>query len=217
MDSPAPSAAPEVTRWMSYDSTGFVVMPWRLGSVLAPCGEPGDSPLPPGRRESEAVQRLIALELVGATGVVRQVARALRAGQRVTLHSSDRHSRARWLPWAPGGVVPFYKRLPSGPVHALFLHPQAIPGELDPRKPVYCVARTEDLGHAYRMLNTALPIPILPAWTSWLIARAQEMPANLVRLLIGDGLWGLELVPDTAGWAALVREGLTQGALSWAA
>jgi len=217
MDSPARCAAPEVTRWVSYDSTGFVAMPWRLGSVLAPCGEPGDGTRPAWRRDVESVQRLIALELVGSHGVVRQVARALRAGQRVTLHSSDHHSHARWFPWAPGGVVPFYKRLPSGPVHALFLHPQAIPGELDPRKPVYCVARTDDLGHAYRMLNAAVSIPILPAWTSWLIARAQEGTTNLVLPLIGDGLCGLELVPDPTRWAALVREGLTRGALQWAA
>lgn len=201
-------------RWISYDTSGFTTMPWRLGSVEAPIRPKDGTPLELYQRQYEHFKRLIAVEVVGSHGVVRQLAKALRGGDRVSLHSNDPARRFHSTAWAGGGLVAFYKRLPSGPTHALFLHPQAVIGELSPGKPVYAVSREEDLAHAYRMLNAALPIPILPAWTEWLLEQGRA--THLVFDLDGAGLWALEIVPDVRQWAELVRNGLTTGALRWA-
>lgn len=202
---------PLSARWVSYDTTGFVAMPWRLGSVTAPIRD--GAPLDRWQRRYDHFQRLIALEVVGSHGAVHQLARALRNGEPVSLYDSDSNRRRRSVAWARGGLAPFYKRLPSGPTHALFLHPQALPGEADPRRPVYAVGREEDPAHAYRMLNAALPIPLLPAWTAWLLDKGRQ--EDLVFDLESDGLWALEIVPDIARWAEIVRNGLTTGALRW--
>jgi len=201
------------SRWLTYETTGFATMPWRLGSVIAPIAPTETASVTEPQRTSHAVDRLIALELVGSQGVVRQVAATLRAGNRVGLDSSDPHAAYKAIAWAEGGLVTFYKRLPSGPVHALFLHPQALPGDLQPEKPVYVVARGEDQTHAYRMLDAALPIPLLPSWMPYLLDAGRD--TELVHELAGDGLWALEIVPDVARWATLLRRGLTTGALRW--
>jgi len=196
---------------VSYDSSGFVAMPWRIGSIVAPIPSE-NAPLEPWQRKYDTYKRIIAMEVVGSHGVVRQLAKALRSGEHVSLLGD--HQSYRGVGWASGGLVPFYKRLPSGPTHALFLHPQTIPSELNPSKPVYAIGREEDPGHAYRMLNAALPIPLLPEWTSWLIAAGRD--DNLVfDDLTSDGLWGIEIIPDVAQWAEIVRTGLTTGALQW--
>ena len=201
-------------RWISYETSGFTTMPWRLGSVVAPIGPKDGTPLDVWQRRYEHFQHLIALEVVGAHGVVRQLAKVLRGGDRVSLLSSDPAHRYQSTTWAPGGLVAFYKRLPSGPTHALFLHPQAVVGELNPEKPVYPVSREENLTHAYRVLNAALPIPILPAWTTWLLDKGRD--AKLVFDLEGTGLWALEIVPDLAHWSVILRQGLIAGDLQWA-
>lgn len=200
-------------RWVSYETSGFATMPWRLGSVVAPIRDKDGTPLELSQRRYEHFQHLIAVEVVGSHGIVRQLARTLRGGDRVSLYSNDPAHRFRSVTWASGGLVSFYKRLPSGPTHALFLHPQAVIGELNPEKPVYAVSREEDLGHAYRILNAALPIPLLPTWTEWLLEYGRA--ANLVFELEGTSLWALEIVPDVGQWAELVRKGLTTGALRW--
>jgi len=201
------------SRWLTYETSGFVAMPWRLGSVIAPIPPADTAPVTESQRALHTFDRLIALELVGSQGVVRQVAATLRAGNRVGLYSADPGVPYKSIMWADGGLVPFYKRLPSGPVHALFLHPQAIPGELHPQKPVYAVARGEDQPHAYRMLDTALPIPLLPSWMPYVLEAGREI--ELIHELPGDGLWALEIIPDVGRWATLLRRGLTTGALRW--
>jgi hypothetical protein len=201
-------------RWISYDTSGFVAMPWRLGSVVAPITTKDGAASEVRQRHDARVEHLVALEVVGSHGVVRALAKALRGGERVSLYSNDPAHRYRSITWANGGLVTFYKRLPSGPTHALFLHPQAVIGEVSIHKPVYAVSREEDLPHAYRVLNAALPIPLLPAWTAWLLDTGRA--ANLVFDLEGTGLWALEIVPDVGQWAEIVREGLITGALQWA-
>jgi hypothetical protein len=217
MTAPMPDPSPVIdtpARWISYETSGFATMPWRLGSVIAPIPPKDGTPLDVWQRRHEHFRHLIAVEVVGAHGVVRQLAKALRSGERVSLFSNDPAHRYQSITWAGGGLVPFYKHLPSGPTHALFLHPQAVVGELNPENPVYAVNREEDLTHAYRMLNAALPIPVLPAWTAWLLDRGRA--ANLVFDLEGVGLWALELVPNVGQWAAIVRQGLTTKELRWA-
>jgi len=201
------------SRWLTYDTTGFVAMPWRLGSVIAPIAPAEAAPVTESQRTLHTLDRLIAIELVGSQGVVRQVAATLRAGNRVGLYCSDPQVAYKSIAWADGGLVSFYKRLPSGPVHALFLHPQALPGELQSQKPVYAVARDTDQTHTYRMLDTALPIPLLPSWMPYLLDAGRE--TELIHELAGDGLWALEIVPDVGRWATLLRRGLTTGALRW--
>ena len=109
-------------------------------------------------------------------------------------------------------MVTFIKRLPSGPSHIVMLHPQALPERLNPAKPVYVISRTkDDLDQAYRILNAALPIPMLPDWTRWLLARGRA--SNLVFDLETDGLWAIEIVPLLGRWTEIVQMGIETGAL----
>lgn len=206
-----------VERWITYDSSGFSTPPWRLGTAMAPIAslaKTAETALTDHRRDYDVFTRLVALELVGTQGAVRHVSRVLRSGESIGLPSSaagrvrGRHAHE----WAPGGLVPFIRKLPSGPVHALLLHPQAVPGHVDPAKPVYAISRHEDLGHAYRMLDRAIPIPILPDWTPWLISEGEAH--RLVFRLTTEDLWAIEIVPDTNQWAALVTRGVQTGVLA---
>jgi len=209
-----PAPAPTLDRWVSYDSNGFVAMPWRLGSVCAPMVKNDAIASTTGsQRDYESLERVIALEVVGSRGVVYALARMLRKGEPVTFASSAprQHSRQVW--WASGGLQIFEKKLPSGPTHALFLHPQAVAGDLNPHKPAYAIAREEDPMHVYRILNVAIPVPLLPAWVPWLIEAAERW--ELLFRLKSENLWGIEISPDIHGWAALVQKGLTSGKLQW--
>ena len=199
-------------RWITYDTSGFSTFPWRLGSVVAPiplkekiCCEMH------WERHDRANTRLVALELVGAQGTLKYLAHHLRnADNNVTLVSNNAGST--YTRWASGGLVSFIKRLPSGPSHIVMLHPQALPERLNPERSVYAISRkNDDLDQAYRILNAALPVPMLPTWTPWLLDCGRER--KLVFDLEADGLWAIEIVPVVDAWATIVRYGIQSGAL----
>ncbi|HXX40618.1 MAG TPA: hypothetical protein VEP50_21095 [bacterium] len=213
MSPAANPTTPSVERWVGYDSNGFVSMPWRLGYVLAPMIEKNATTCVTGyQRSYDAYKRIIALEVVASRGVVRALARALRHGESVSFGQTDQQ-RTQSVWWGHGGLMIFEKKLPSGPTHALLLHPQAVATDLDPQKPVYAVAREEDPAHAYRILNAALSMPILPAWAPWLLETGER--PELVFQLTSENLWGIEISPNMHTWAEIVREGLSKGALRW--
>jgi len=66
------------------------------------------------------------------------------------------------------------------------------------------------------MLDRALPLPILPAWTEYLWQAGRE--AKLIQLLNngqGQGYAGWRVLPDSEGWQRLVQAGLAGKTLAF--
>ena len=154
--------------------------------------------------------RLIALELVGPKASTDAVRRGLKRGDDLLLGGASTPNIPSRIPWAPGGVIELARRLPSEQVHSLPLHPQSVVGRLDPEGRIFLVDSGErhDFEHAYAVLSAALPLPLLPAWTSWLLE--QGVSHGLIVELPADGFAAAEVIPDIDEWAALIQSGLRQ-------
>jgi hypothetical protein len=199
--------------WVSVPSSDLSA-PWRLAAAAAPFLPRGGDPDPrnPHSWGNEHL-RLIALEMVGPRSATDAVRRALRRGDWVSLGGASTPRLPRRAQWAPGGLVEFARRLPSGQMHALLLHPQATLSRVDPEGRAFLIDRGDrhDPEHTYAVLGAALPLPILPEWTAWLADRGAS--AGLLARLPSHRCAASEVVLDIDAWAALIQSGIRSGIL----
>jgi hypothetical protein len=202
--------------WVSVPSSDLSA-PWRLAAAAAPFLPRGGDPDPrnPHSWGNEHL-RLIALEMVGPRSATDAVRRALRRGDWVSLGGASTPRLPRRAQWAPGGLVEFARRLPSGQMHALLLHPQATLTRLDPEGRIFLIdsGTRHDPEHAHAVLSAALPLPGLPAWAPWLLDQGRH--EGLVITLPAHGFAAAEIIADVDRWAALIQAGLRRKALSCA-
>jgi len=188
-----------------------VTSPWRLATAAAPFLPRGADPYAT-RTDSwpNEHMRLIALELVGPKASTDAVRRALKRGDDVLLGGDPTQNIPSRISWAPGGIAELARRLPSGQMHSLLLHPQSVISRLDPEGRIFLVDSGDrhDPEHAYAVLSAALPLPLLPAWAPWLLE--QGLCQGLVVKLPASGFAAAEIIPDIDGWATLIQSGLQE-------
>ncbi|MBA3530793.1 MAG: hypothetical protein H0T73_02575, partial [Ardenticatenales bacterium] len=161
-------------------------------------------------RDGETV---VYLELVGPRQAVHANWAALRTYNRVFHVAGARLSTCK-----EDGLTTLKATLPSGWDHWCLIHRQASCAQMTPGQPFYLV----DLNLApipatfFPFLSHALSLPLLAGWTEylWVEGRLRGLVQPLSVGCIGAGGWRVH-ADDTAGWEAIVSEGLRERLLLW--